>query len=134
MNGIVSGKVVDKLAGFGEIKEFSVTGSLLSDFWINTIFGITTTGFAVPIGFTSAYCDNQFYESYKPRCYMTVEGNKYYNPCKNIAIRLEANGAQQFSPSATMTFQGCYLEFDPAYEFTITNIQLAQLTRYTITF
>lgn len=134
MNGIVSGKVVNKIAEFGEIKEFNVTGSLLSDFWINTVFVITTTGFAIPIGFTSAYCDNQYYESYKPKCYMTVEGNKYYDPCKNIIIKLEANRAQQFSPSATMTFQGYYLEFDPAYEFTITAIRLAQLTRYTITF
>ena len=134
MNGIVSGKVVNKIAEFGEIKEFNVTGSLLSNFWINTVFVITTIGFAIPIGFTSAYCDNQYYESYKPKCYMTVEGNKYYNPCKNIIIKLEANGAQQFSPSATMTFQGYYLEFDPAYEFTITSTQLEQLTRYTITF
>lgn len=134
MNGIVSGKVVNKIAEFGEIKEFNVTGSLLSDFWINTIFVIATTGFAVPIGFTFAYCDNQFYESYRPKCYMTVEGNKYYNPCKDIVIRLEANGAQQFSPSATMTFQGYYLEFDPVYKFTITTTKLMQLNRYTITF
>lgn len=134
MNGIVSGKVVNKIAEFGEIKEFNVTGSLNSNYWVNTAFGIATTGFAVPIGITFAYCDNQYYESYKPKCYMTVEGNEYYNPCKNIAIRLKANGAQQYSPSATMTFQGFYLEFDPVYEFTIINVQLQQLTRYTITF
>ncbi len=133
MNGIVSGKVVNKIAEFGEIKEFNVTGSLQSDYWTSTIFTIVTTGFAVPIGFTSAYCDNQYYESYEPKCYMTVEGNDYRNPCKNIHIRLNANG-EQYSPSATMTFQGYYLEFDPVYKFTIISVQLEQLTRYTITF
>lgn len=134
MNGIVSGKIVNKIAEFCEIKEFNMSVSFLTDFWVNTTWNITTSGFAVPIGFTYAHCNNQYYKSYQPRCYMAVEGNKYYSPCKNITIRLLANNAQQYSPYAVLTFQGYYLEFDPAYEFTITNIQLAQLTRYTITF
>lgn len=134
MNGIVSGKIVNKIAEFGEIKEFNMSVSFLTEFWVNTTWNIITSGFAVPIGFTYAHCNNQYYESYQPRCYMTVAGNKYYSPCKDITIRLLANNAQQRSPYAVLTFQGYYLEFDPAYKFTITNIQLEQLTRYTITF
>lgn len=137
MNGIVSGKVdsiVNQLANFGEVKMFDVSTPLLSNFWKNTTATITTNGFAMPIGFTYAYCDTAYYQSYKPTCYMTVAGNSYYDPCQNITIRLEAPTAQQSGYGGTLTFRGLYLEFNENFEFTIQSTQLQMLTRYTITF
>lgn len=115
MNGIVSGKTVDKLISFGEIVDYSLTVAIFQPWWLTTIVNYTSDKFCLPLSIDSATIDTSLYQSYKPFVTVYFSGS---NPSYSTGFTAKLNAYTSHTQSSyggNLTVTGKVLILDKDY-------------------